>query len=85
MKLQFIYPGRCKKLLNYKWFPVQVGLHYLWIQCDLTQTAEDFFSNLHHLRSLQVLRLDVLRGFTEAFFFHILAVLPDLEVDALFL
>ena len=73
--------GPCKRMLNYKWFHIKEGLLYLWIQCDLTKTAEEFLNTLWHLRSLQVLRLDELRGFTEGFFFQILAVLPALEVN----
>ena len=74
-------PGSCKRLLNYKWFHIQEGLVYLWIQCDLTKTDEEFLSTLWHLKSLQVLRLDELRRFTKAFFFQMLAVLPALEVN----
>ena len=73
--------GPCKRLLNYKWFQIQEGLLYLWIQCDLTKTAEEFLNTLWRLKSLQVLRLDELRGFTEGFFFQIIAVFPALEVN----
>ena len=80
LHLCFLFAGSCKKLMSYNWFHVQEHLRYLWIQCDLTNTAEKFLEKLYLLKSLRVLRLDEMKGFTEGFFFQILAVLPALEV-----
>ena len=79
--LDVLLPGSCKKLMSYNWFHVQEHLRYLWIQCDLTNTAEKFLEKLYLLKSLRVLRLDEMKGFTEGVFFQILAVLPALEVN----
>ena len=72
--------GHCKKLRFYSWFQNQPNLKYLWLECDLSRSVDQFLKSLPVLKDLRILRLEEAQGFKEKDFHKILEILPSLEV-----